>query len=161
SAMKEHGLINAFGITEPTASVSCISPDHFKEFVAPYLKRIIKKLDPTGWLLHICGESEEIVDQVIKLPRLLIFSVDKANLKKVKEAIGKKFIILLGNVKTHTLMRGTPQEVELEAKRCIEQAAKGGKYVLSSSCDIGVGTPVENIQALINAPKKYGQYPID
>ena len=58
-------------------------------------------------------------------------------------------------------MRGTPKEVELEAKHCIEQAARDGKYILSSGCDIGIGTPVENIQALINAPKKYGKYPID
>ncbi len=160
-ALIEQGLPNIFGITEPTASVSCISPEHFKEFVVPYIKKIVRKVNIPAWLLHVCGESEEIVDQIVKLPRLFIFSCDRVDLKKIKEAIGKKFIITLGNVPTQLLMRGTPKEVELEAKHCIEQAARDGKYILSSGCDIGVGTPVENIQALINAPKKYGKYPID
>lgn len=159
-AQIEQGLPNAFGFAEPTASASCISPTHFNEFVAPYIKRIIKKTDVPAWLLHICGESEEIIDQIVKLPRLLIFSCDKVDLKKIKEAIGKKFIILLGNVPTATLMLGTPRDVENAAKYCIDQAAAGGKYILSSSCDIGIGTPEENIHALINAPKKYGRYPL-
>ncbi|MHA1382186.1 MAG: uroporphyrinogen decarboxylase family protein [Candidatus Helarchaeota archaeon] len=156
----DEGLPNLFGITEPTASVSCISPEHFREFVAPYIKRIVKKVDISAWLLHICGESEEILDQIVKLPRILIFSCDKVDLKKVKQIIGKKFICVLGNVPTQLLMRGTPQQIELTAKKCIEEAAPGGKFILSSGCDIGVGTPQENIQALINAPKKYGKYPI-
>ncbi|MHA1378932.1 MAG: uroporphyrinogen decarboxylase family protein [Candidatus Helarchaeota archaeon] len=156
----DQGLPNLFGITEPTASISCISPEHFKEFVAPYIKRIVRKVDISAWLLHVCGESEEIIDQIIKLPRLLIFSCDKVDLRKIKKAIGKKFITVLGNVPTQLLMRGTPQEVELVAKKCIEEAGAGGKFILSSGCDIGLGTPYENIQALLNAPKKYGQYPI-
>ena len=156
----DQGMPNLFGITEPTASVSCISPEHFKEFVVPYIKKIIRKVDISAWLLHICGESEEIIDQIVKLPRLLIFSVDKVNLKKIKDAIGRKFITVLGNVPTQLLMRGTPQEVELAAKKCIEEAGPGGKFILSSGCDIGIGTPPKNIQALINASKKYGKYPI-
>ena len=160
-AFIEQGLPNYFGITEPTASASCISPAHFKEFVAPYLKRVVRKVDIPAWLLHVCGESEEIIDQIVKLPRLLIFSCDKVDLKTIKKSIGKKFIVTLGNVPTPLLMRGTPQEVELAAKQCIEEAAPGGKYILSSGCDIGVGTPPENILALLNASKKYGQYPIE
>ncbi len=81
------------------------------------------------------------------------------DLKKAKEVLGKKFIILMGNVSTAIMRYGTAQQVEEEAKRCIRAAAEGGKFMLSTACDIAPGTPSANIKALINAGSKYGTYP--
>ena len=48
-------------IVEPIGSASLISPIHFKEFVAPYLKRLSDHVHKTGGgmpaALHICGKT--------------------------------------------------------------------------------------------------------
>ena len=82
------------------------------------------------------------------------------NLRKAKEALGKKFIILMGNMSTATMLYGTAQQVEEEAKMLIRAAAEGGKFMHSSACDIAPGTPSANIKALINAGSKYVTYPL-
>lgn len=159
NAQLEQGVLGV-GIADPTASCSCISPAFFREFAFPYLKKIIRKVNTIGILLHICGDVDGILNDIARLRGLLIMSVDNVDLKKAKDILARKMIITLGNVSTSTLLRGTPADVEREAIHCIKQAASGGKFLLSSSCDIAVGTPDENIMALIQAGSAHGRYPL-
>ncbi|MHA1145390.1 MAG: uroporphyrinogen decarboxylase family protein [Candidatus Helarchaeota archaeon] len=160
NAQIEQGLLGV-GIAEPTASCSCISPEFFREFAFPYLKKIIRKVNTIGILLHICGDVDGILKDLARLRGLLIMSVDDVSLKKAKEVFSKKMIITLGNVSTTTLLRGKPSDVEKEALECIKQAGDGGRFCLSTACDIAVGTPSANIWALINAGKKFGRFPLN
>ena len=150
--------VQAIGLAEPTASSTCISPQFFKEFAFPYLKKITRKVNSPAFLLHICGESQNLVKLVSKIPNILIFSVDQINLRVAKEVIGKKFLILLGNVSTGIMRRGTPAEVEAAAKECLKEGAPGGKFILSTGCDIAPGTPPENIDMLLRVGKRFGKY---
>ena len=160
NAQLEEGL-QGVGIADPTASCSCISPEFFRIFAFPHLKKIIRKVKSIGTLLHICGDIDGILNDVAKLRGLLIMSVDDVSLKKAKEVFARKMIITLGNVSTTTLLRGTPEDVKQDALRCIKEAADGGKFFLSTGCDIAVGTPDENIWSLINTGKKFGKFPIN
>nr|MDO8109766.1 uroporphyrinogen decarboxylase family protein [Candidatus Sigynarchaeota archaeon] len=197
NAQLEEG-VDAVGFADPTASSTCISPQFFHEFAMPYLKKIVRKVNSPGFLLHICGESLGITDDVCRLgashvadllqaypvrrtvlwkrpvrmslmkiledvsmmPKISIFSVDQVDLKAAKRVIGKRFVILLGNVSTSILRFGTPADVEREARACIRAGAPGGNYILSSGCDIAPGTPPANIEALMKAGRT-ARYPID
>ena len=78
----------------------------------------------------------------------------------IKKEYGQR-ICIKGNVDcTKTLVYGTGQEVEEEVKACIEQAAPGGGYILSSSNMIHSGVKPENYVSMIKALRKYGKYPI-
>ncbi|MHA1265752.1 MAG: uroporphyrinogen decarboxylase family protein [Candidatus Helarchaeota archaeon] len=147
--------VQAIGLAEPTASATCISPQFFQKFAVPYLKKITRKVNSPGYLLHICGESQSLVKMVAKIPAILIFSVDQVDLKATKEAIGKKFVCLLGNVSTGIMRRGSPAEVEHAAKQCIQYGAEGGKFILSTGCDIAPGTPAANIDALLRVGREF------
>jgi uroporphyrinogen decarboxylase len=147
------------GLAEPTASSTCISPQFFQEFAVPYLKKITRNVNSPAFLLHVCGESQNIVKLVSKISNILIFSVDQIDLRAAKEQIGKKFLILLGNVSTGIMRRGNPAEIEAAAKVCLEEAANGGKFILSTGCDIAPGTPPKNIETLIQVGKKFGKFP--
>ena len=82
------------------------------------------------------------------------------DLALVKQKYGHR-ICIKGNVDcTKTLVYGTGQAVEEEVKACIRQAARGGGYILSSSNMIHSGVKPENYVAMIEALRKYGQYPI-
>jgi uroporphyrinogen decarboxylase len=90
----------------------------------------------------------------------MVISVDDVDLKNAKDIIGKKFVALMGNVPTELMRYGTPQQVDGIAKKCIQDAAHGGKFMLSTACDIPPKTPPENIRTLIKAGKKYGTFPL-
>lgn len=159
NAQLEHG-IDIIGIAEPTASSTVISPELFKEYSFPYLKKIARKLDTIGTIIHICGYTQPIIEQLIKVPKTLAISVDDVDLTKTLETIGNKFVIVAGNIPTSRLLRGTPQEIENISKNCILKAGVNGKYVVCPGCDLAPGTPEENIFAYINSCKKYGKHPI-
>jgi len=160
NAQIENGL-DSLGIAEPTASSTVISPEFFKEFCVPYLKRINLKLNTMGMSIHICGYTQPIIEQWIKIPKTFVISVDDVDLKKAFNIIGKKFIVVAGNLSTTSLLRGSPQEVEKITKDCLSKVGENGKYIASPACDLAPGTPEKNINAFINTCKKYGKYPIN
>lgn len=152
--------VNMVALAEPSASCTCISPQFFQEFAVPYIKKIVKKVNSPAFMIHICGETFQIIKMLAKIPKMMSISVDKVNLKEAKKELGKKFVVLMGNVSTETMLYGTVHQVENEAKACIHNAGKGGKFMLSTACDLSPKTPPQNIRALINAGKKYGTYPL-
>ncbi len=155
----EQGL-DMVALSDPSASCTCISPEFFDKYAFPYLKKIIRKVNSLAFLVHICGETLNLMKSLTKIPKILAISVDKIDMKEAKKIIGKKFISLMGNVPTEVLRYGTPQQVDEMARKCIHDVAKGGKFILSSACDISPGTPPVNIRTLIDAGIKYGTFPL-
>ncbi len=153
--------VDAIGIAEPTASSTVISPDFFKEFAMPYLKKLNRKLNTFGTLVHICGYTQPIIEEWIKIPKIFVISVDNVDLAKTMESIGKKFVIVAGNIPTTRLRRGTPEEIEIITKRCISEAGRSGKYAVCPGCDLAPGTPEQNILSFIQTTKKFGRHPIN
>jgi uroporphyrinogen decarboxylase len=147
-------------LSDPSASCTCISPEFFQAFALPYFRKIAKRVNAIAILIHICGEAYDILQYLVKIPKMLAISVDLVDLEKAKKVIGNKFVVLMGNVSTAIMRYGTPKQVEAEAKKCIKKAAIGGKFMLSTACDIAPATPSENIITLINAGKKFGTFPI-
>jgi uroporphyrinogen decarboxylase len=67
----------------------------------------------------------------------------------------------VGNVNNKTTMvTGTPEEVAAEVKECIEIAAPGGGYIMSTDHSLHDDIPSENVHALIETTHKFGVYPI-
>jgi uroporphyrinogen decarboxylase len=51
-----------------------------------------------------------------------------------------------------------PQEIEAETKRIMEILGEGGGYMVSPAHIIQADTPMENVEAFINAVKTHGVY---
>jgi uroporphyrinogen decarboxylase len=80
------------------------------------------------------------------------------DLAEIKRTFGRK-IALMGNIHTtDPMLRGTPEEVAAAARWCIDAAAEGGGYILSTGDQCGRDTPDENILALIATAREYGKY---
>ena len=77
-------------IADPSASGSLINADMFREFCSPYIKPIIEgwKKDFGAYIyLHVCGETEPVVE-AFKEIKPSLFSFDfMTNLKKIKTGI--------------------------------------------------------------------------
>jgi uroporphyrinogen decarboxylase len=66
---------------------------------------------------------------------------------------------LRGNIHPHeVLLRGTPADVDRQVRECIQAAAPGGGFILATGDGAILGTPFENIEAMVEAGRKYGTY---
>ena len=82
------------------------------------------------------------------------------DLKHLKETYGDK-LCLIGNIDVSGLLPfGTTDDVVEAVKKCIKDAAEGGGYMLSPCTDITDSCKLDNVLAMMDAAKKYGNYPI-
>ena len=140
-----------------------ISPKMFKEIIVPGLRDLANTVHKRGRFLitHTDGNMYPILEYMIDAGIDCFHPVqpDVMDLKTCKEKYGDR-IALSGNVScATTLLNGTPEDTAKEVKSCIEAAASGGGYILSSSNSIYPGIKVENIWAMVEAKEKYGRYP--
>lgn len=147
-------------IVEPIGSGSLVSPRHFKEFVAPYLKRLADHVHKTGGgmpaVLHICGKTKPNWAAMLEAD-FDIWSLDAVDLGEAKKAVGHR-VALVGNVIPANLLKNSPEEIDAEAKEICEKMGDKVGFILGSGCEVPINTPPENIDALINAARKYGRF---
>ena len=147
-------------IVEPIGSGSLISPSHFKEFVAPCLKRLSDHVHKTGGglpaALHICGKTTPNWKAMLEA-EFDMWSLDNVDLGQAKTSVGHR-VVLIGNVTPANLLKNTPEEIDAEAKTICEKMGDLKGFILGSGCEVPINTPPENIDALITAARKYGRF---
>jgi uroporphyrinogen-III decarboxylase len=58
----------------------------------------------------------------------------------------------------YTLPFGSPEEIENEIREIISVAAHGGGLVIGPQHAVQPDVPIENVETIIRAIRKYGQY---
>mgnify|MGYP000915207821 CR=1 FL=1 len=148
-------------IGDSFSSCTLISPNYFRSFVKPYLRRIadwqIRNIGSAG-NLHICGETKAIWQDMLELGFGSISLDNCMSMKEAKEVLGPH-VALKGNVKpVETMLHGTVQEVYAECKQCIEDTMDSPKgYNLSSGCTLPVQTPPANLKAMVDSARIWGR----
>jgi uroporphyrinogen decarboxylase len=67
--------------------------------------------------------------------------------------------VLKGNLSTTGVMlRGTPDDVRAAVRNCIDAAAEGGGYILSTGDQLSRNTPEANMRAMVETAREYGRY---
>ena len=150
-------------IVEPIGSASLVSPRMFTEFVAPYLKRMSDHVHANGGglpaVLHICGKTKPNW-VAMREADFDIWSVDAVDMGELKAAAGDR-VALVGNVTPANLLKNTPEEIDAEAKDvCAKGMGSPCGFILGSGCEVPINTPPENLDALINAARKYGRFDV-
>jgi uroporphyrinogen decarboxylase len=147
-------------VADPTASSSVISPDMFKEFSLPYIKEILSAVKKAGAVpsLHICGKTEPILSEMA-ISGARVLEVDfPVDLARAKSIVGRQ-VCLEGNIDpSGILLNGDVSKVMWSSKECIEKAAVGGGFILSSGCEVPLDAPIENLKAMVKAARTYGLY---
>ncbi len=77
---------------------------------------------------------------------------------ELKRDFGKDLTFWGGGCDTKVLQFGTPSEVEAEVRQRVEDFKPGGGYVFSSIHNIQANVPPENIVAMFDAARAYGEY---
>lgn len=155
----------SISFADPVSSTSLISPKQFREFSLPALQKNINKIkEKTGSSpgIHICGKSRDIWEDVVNTG-ISNFSIDNIeDIEEAKKVMGDR-VVITGNVPPVDVMyAGTKKDIFKSVKQCIKKGYDSKKgYILSTGCQIPMHTPIENIQAFMDAGKLYGKYPID
>lgn len=151
------------GFADPVSSTNLISVKQYEEFSFPYFKKNVDYIKSygKGCGLHICGTSRKLWETLIKTG-IGTFGLDNIeDMAEAKEILGSHMRIQ-GNVPPVEVMKlGTPQDVLRAARECICKSYDSPKgFVLTSGCQMPIHTPKENMQALMDAVRIFGRYPI-
>jgi len=144
------------------ASLSLISPKIYQEFVSPYYKELLAYLkqevsDGPYLGLHICGYLDPIMEDLVSLGLDYIELDSPSSLKRMVDVSQKK-IVVRGNIAAETFLEGTKEQIEQAVKDCIDTAAKGSAYILSTGCQIPLETPIQNARYYLEAAERFGRY---
>lgn len=144
-----NGRLKRIHVTDhvPTST----STSHFEEFCFPYLSKIFKEFPSAIKLYHNEGNITRILSRMDDLGAdIFHFGVD---ISEAKRTIGDK-VCLMGNLHpVNLLLKGTPQQILQECKRCIKIGAPGGGYLLSTAGGLAPGTPKENVETMVKSVK--------
>ncbi len=143
-----------------------MSPGMVKRFIMPHLKTMADITHKRGkpYIQHLDGNTEAVltalVDEVGIDGYHAIEPTAGMDIGRLKKKYGGQ-LTLLGNLDCGgVLMDGTPGEVRQETRGLIRAAAPGGGFVLSSSNAIHDAIPMENLQAMLEAAREFGTYPV-
>lgn len=157
AALYQEAGADLITLHEMGASNDNISPDHFDEFVKPYLKRIISRLSvPT--VLNICGSALRIVGKMAECGSKAIMVDERTPIREARKAIDgvRPSVVLIGNIPAYWVIHLGPVEKIREAVR---KVLDEGVDMVSPGCDFWLETPTEHIRALVEATKEFGSPP--
>ena len=158
-AMIEAG---AFGIASVGGGFNnlTIGTDQFREFVAPYHREMCKALQ-VPYCFHQCQDATPFLEDMVATGCGAISFHDMVDIEYVKRTYGSK-VILAGNVGVSdarsVMCHGTPEDVEVAARKVLDIAKENGMFWLSAGCEVHHALREENILALVNSAKKFGSY---
>jgi uroporphyrinogen decarboxylase len=142
------------------------SPAIFRELALPVLKRVTELAYDLGIPTHVhsCGPEKELVKMAALETKLTVIDpleippMGDCNLAELKRLYGSH-IVLKGNLHTTAVMlRGSVDDVVAASKQAIDDAGRGGGFILSTGDQCGRDTPDENIFAMVETARTYGRY---
>ena len=134
-----------------------LSAETYRDIVLPFEKRLRFHFDGRV-SLHMCGRSGHLLDIFVDELRIHEFQGFgyEVDLERIAEVMGGK-VVLLGNVNPMLIHSGTPAQVREATRRVIEVLAPLRGFIVQDGNNIPPGSPLENINAMMEAAEMYGR----
>ena len=130
-----------------------ISPEHFSQFITPYLTEIVQSIHDAGLkaILHSDGDLRLLLDQLYSTGLDGYQSVDPQGSMDIK-AVREQYPdwILMGNVKSSMMQDTVEEEIRESVRYCMRYGGVGNRYILSTSNCIFAGMPVESYEIMLD-----------
>ena len=143
-----------------------MSPIMFRKFIQPVIKRMVERIKTFNPEIKIMLHSDGAITKLI--PDLIGSGIDVIHplepLPVTDQSLAKVLcqnkVAILGGIDISHAMLGTENDVINEVKRCINQLAPGGGFILAPSNHLQSDVPPENIVLLFKYARLLGGYPI-
>ena len=136
-----------------------MSCSDYEKFYWPGLRKVMMAAIDAGITPFVFFEGNynsrlSIISDIPKGKAVYMF--EKVDMKRVKETVGKTACIC-GNVSTVDLLFGTPEKIEAQVKRLLDDCAAGGGFIMDCSIPIDKAKP-ENLHTFFDVTREYGRY---
>ncbi len=137
----------------------------FRRFILPHLKRLVDLGHDYGFrvMLHCCGGFAELIPAMIEIGLDGLHAVQPCcpsmDPRKLKAEFGDRILFNGAIDSHHVLIEGNPALVREKTREVLDIMKPGGGYVAGASHDtILEETPVENVVAMFDAIREFGEY---
>ena len=161
AALSEAGA-EAFWVEEVFAGTDTISPKQYEEFALPYEKSMVQTLQHLGKpvILYFCGEPMRLMQSITATHAdAYAFEENKKgyriDLGRIKSILDGNACIF-GNFDTLKTLTSSPREIDESVRRMIAAIGSGGSFVLGTGSPLTKLVEPENVDAMIDAARKYG-----
>ena len=138
------------------AGPDMISPEMYETFALPYEKRVIKEAHKAGkpYMLHICGNTDIILDKMIETNADALELDYKTNIKLVQKLCKEREITFSGNIDpTGVLAFGNTRMVEEKTKKVLKIFNDNPRLIINAGCAIPKETPSVNIHKFVEVAR--------
>lgn len=157
-----HG-VDAVLISSAFAGAGFISRAYYRRFVLPFEQRVIAGIRAhcdVPVYTHTCGSIGDRLELMAETGTMGIDTLDPPPLGNVeladaKSRVGERLFIKGNLDPVNVLLKGDPASVRAAATRCMEAAAAGGGYILSSACSVPPHAPPQNLEVLVEAAESH------
>jgi [methyl-Co(III) methanol-specific corrinoid protein]:coenzyme M methyltransferase len=131
------------------ATGDLVSPKTYQDFLLPVHRELNQRIGgPT--ILHICGNCSDRLRLFVEAGFDVYHFEWQVDTKKAVQTVNHE-MSLIGNIANkNVLFGGTPEDVYKQACYGIE----AGVDILAPECAVPLQTPIENLQAIVNAAKE-------
>ncbi len=158
--LAEHGFRFFFGGKDFAGNEGPFySPRVFREIILPRLQQIAQIAhDYGGYLLFASdGNLWPVADDLFGASGIDgYYEIDRRAGMDLDE-LRRRFpnLTLIGNISTHTVARGTREQVVAETVSCLEMAKQHYGIIVGASNYFVPGTPIENVEAVLETIDQY------
>lgn len=154
-------------ISSAFAGAGFLSPDHYRQFVLPYERRLVRAMaaayPAVPVYTHTCGAIGDRLELMEETGTWGIDTLDPpplgtVDLADAKKRLGQR-VFIKGNIDpVNTVLQGTPESCYDDACARLSIGKPGGGYILSTACSVAPYAPPDNICALARAAEDEGWY---
>ena len=139
------------------AGPEMISPEMYEQYALPFEKKIVDIAHEAGlyYALHICGNTDVILDQMLR-SGADAFELDyKTDVQKVFD-LYHNTATFIGNIDpSGVLALGTVDMVRQKTRELLKTYKPSNRFILNAGCAIPPDTPEENLKAMIEVAREY------
>ncbi|MBN2230761.1 MAG: hypothetical protein JW779_14325 [Candidatus Thorarchaeota archaeon] len=154
----EDGL-HALAFFNPVSSTHIMKLTEYKHLSLAADKKYYKSVNGAAVFAMAGSETPTLIPTLIEqvgVPGIVVSNSD--NLREIKQKYGKK-LILIGNLDNISMTHWSEERAESEVKRCIDEAASGGGYIICDHHgDIPSAVPDNVLQKISESRDKWGVY---
>ncbi len=142
-----------------------VSPEVYRKVVKPrhaQLVAAVKRKTEAKVFFHCCGSARHAIEDLVEIGVDILNPVQVAaahmDTAQLKRDFGDS-ISFWGAIDTQWVLPcGTPQDVEAEVRRRLDDLASGGGYVVAAVHNVQAEVPPANVVAMCRAVEKHGWY---
>ena len=142
-------------------SVALISTEMYIDHVLPHHRRIYDAFGTNVERgMHLCGNATRHFPTIVRELHVSAFDTGfPVDFGALRLALGPE-IRIHGGPHVELLRCGTPKAVFEESRRILQSGILDGKmFLLREGNNLAPGTPLENIEAMVEAGLQFGRYP--